>query len=123
VPLIEVNILEDGSEYHVAVDKDDDWVMFKIDLATDLEPPPLRLKVTETLNVHLFGFPSIGNLHYGASGDSPPQGMVIIPAEVTQIQQGHYMLSTKSQEGLSGAAVVCDQDGGIIGICCGQWEE
>jgi hypothetical protein len=90
------------------------------------------MEIVQTLKVHIFGYPDVGDLSFGTSSSSSssssenknsqyPSG-ACIQAEISQIRRGHFLLNTNSIQGLSGGAVVCDQSGAILGIICGQWQ-
>jgi hypothetical protein len=127
--LKELDIVDHG--HHINKNESEDWVLFQISLLNHgLSPPPLEMEIEQTTKVHIFRFPHIGDLSFGTSSSSSsssservqfPTG-ACIQAEVAQIQIGHFLLNANSIQGLSGAAVVCDQSGGIMGIICGQWK-
>jgi hypothetical protein len=118
------------------IDKDEslDWVLFKIPLLDHgfVSPPTVTMEIVQTLKVHIFGYPDVGDLSFGTSSSSSssssenknsqyPSG-ACIQAEISQIRRGHFLLNTNSIQRLSGGAVVCDQSGAILGKICGQWQ-
>jgi hypothetical protein len=104
--------------------EEEDWVMYQIELLNhNLSPPPLETGIEQTLKVHIFGYPAVGNLLFNGSKSDNEHSGTCIQAEVSQIKQGHFLINANSHNGLSGAAVVCDRSGGILGIVCGQWKD
>lgn len=123
IVLKEHNIRDQGE--YVSKNEADDWVLFRIELLNHgLSPPPVETEIEQTLKIHIFGYPNVGDLNYDTSeiDQCPPSG-ACIQAEVAQIRPGHFLINAHSHHGLSGAAVVCDRSGGILGIICGQWKD
>jgi len=120
--LASLTITDQGNP--LKLNKDEDWVMYQIKLLNhNLPPPPLETGIEQTLKVHIFGYPAVGNLLFNDSKSDNDHSGTCIQAEVSQIKQGHFLINANSHNGLSGAAVVCDRSGGILGIMCGQWAD
>jgi len=87
--------------------KADALVLFDRDFI-DVEVAPLSVTMYPLMRVHLFGFSEMeGHTSF------------IVPGEVMSISRDYFRISNHSIPGLSGSAIVYDQDGGVVGYCGG----
>jgi len=73
---------------------------------------PISSEIYETMKVHLFGFSRMFE-----------HDQFIVPGEVTSVKRNSILISNLSIQGLSGGAVVCDINGGVIAYCGGATEK
>jgi hypothetical protein len=73
---------------------------------------PVSPELFTMMKVHLFGFSNmLGHDHF------------TVPGEVMSIKTDSILISNLSIPGLSGGAVVCDANGGVIAYCGGASEK